>query len=234
MVFVEGMAAAFREHLPDKVSTPYPVKSKVNKDMIVDKNETKQIHDKGYRRAVGMVLWAARRSFIETKIGVSISGSVMHKANAEAFDNVMWIIKWMEQQKHRGIRFSLDGNRIPVGMTDASNKPVMSTGLCQAGFALMWLNGPMASDSRRLNHVGLSSEHNEYMALCLLIKKIIWFRQLLHELGFYEFIKDPTAVYGDNVQANRLCMQRTLRFTRQPVYCSTISLQIRRRWKVAM
>lgn len=174
------MAAAFREHLPDKVSTPYPVKSKVNKDMIVDENGTKQIHDKGYRRAVGMVLWAARRSFIETKIGVSISGSVMHKANAEAFDNVMWIIKWMEQQKHRGIRFSLDGNRIPVGMTDASNKPVMSTGLCQAGFALMWLNGPMASDSRRLNHVGLSSEHNEYMALCLLIKKIIWFRQLVN------------------------------------------------------
>ena len=62
--------------------------------MVVDEKVTKAVHIKGYRRAVGMVLWATRRSFIENKYGVSICGSVMHKENDEAFDNFMWIIQW--------------------------------------------------------------------------------------------------------------------------------------------
>ena len=206
--YIEGMAATFKEFLPDRVDTPYPVKTSVSKDMVVDEKVTKAVHIQGYRRAVGMVLWAARRSFVENKYGVSICGSVMHKANDEAFDNVMWIIKWMLQNKHRGIRFSLDGNLVPIGMSDASNKPVMVSGLCQAGYVIMWMGGPIASESRRLNHVGLSSEHNEYMAICLLVKKIMWFRQLMQELGLGEqWIKLPTEIFADNVQANRLCRE---------------------------
>ena len=41
----------------------------------------------------------------------------------------------------------------------------------------------------------------------MLIKKIVWFRQLMAELGFTKFTKHPTEAYGDNVQANRLCKE---------------------------
>ena len=84
----------------------------------------------------------------------------------------------------------------------------MISGLCQAGYVIMWMGGPIASESRRLNHVGLSSEHNEYMAIFLLVKKIMWFRQLMQELGLGEqWIKLPTEIFADNVQANRLCRE---------------------------
>ena len=62
----------------------------------------------------------------------------------------------------------------------------------------------VASASLRLHHVGLSSEHNEYMAIHLLVKRIIWLRQLLAELGYTSIIKAPTKCYGDNIQANKL------------------------------
>lgn len=37
------------------------------------------------------------------------------------------------------------------------------------------------------------------------MKKIVWMRQLLEELGLK--LDDPTPVYGDNVQANKLCKE---------------------------
>ena len=57
----------------------------------------------------------------------------------------------------------------------------------------------------RLHHVGLSSEHNEYMAITNIAKKLVWLRQLLAELGLPILL--PTPVYGDNIQANKLCME---------------------------
>ena len=206
--YIRGMALTFKGKLPTKpVNEPFNPKSKVSKDMVVDPAESTLVLAAGYLRAVGLILWAARHVHPESKFGISILGSVAHKSSWLAFNDAMWMIKWMEQNQDRGIKFSADGNSMPIGMADASNKPVMSTGLCQGGFCIMLQNGPLASISVRMHHVGLSSEHNEYMALFLLIKRIIWLRQLLKELGYDEMISAPTACYGDNVQANRLCKE---------------------------
>ena len=206
--YIRGMALAFKDKLPTKpVNEPFNPKSKVSKDMVVDPAESILVLAAGYLRAVGLILWAARHVHPESKFGISILGSVAHKSSWLAFSDAMWMIKWMEQHQNRGIKFSADGNSIPIGMADASNKPIMSTGLCQAGFCIMLKNGPLATVSLRLHHVGLSSEHTEYMALFLLIKRIIWLRQLLKELGYDSMISAPTACYGDNVQANRLCKE---------------------------
>ena len=206
--YVKGMADAFRDRLTKRnVNEPFNPRSTVSKDMEVDPGESKLVLEAGYLKAIGLILWAARHSFPESRFGVSILGSVAHKASWQAFFDAMWMIKWIEQNQDRGIRFSADGNELPFGMADASNKPIMSTGLCQGGFCIMWMHGPISSSSLRLHHVGLSSEHNEYMALHLLIKRIVWLRQLLEELGYANLIQEPTKCYGDNVQANKLCKE---------------------------
>ena len=206
--YIRGMGLAFKDKLPKQhVNEPFNPKSKVSKDMEVDPAESKLVLAAGYLRAVGLILWAARHVCPESKFGISILGSVAHKSSWLAFSDAMWMIKWMVQHADRGIKFSADGNPNPLGMADASNKPVMSTGLCQGGFCIMLMNGPLATTSLRLHHVGMSSEHNEYMALFLLIKRVIWLRQLLKELGYDSMISAPTACYGDNVQANKLCKE---------------------------
>ena len=206
--YVKGMANAFRDRLPKRnVSEPFNPKSRVCKDMEVDPDESKLVLEAGYLKGVGLVLWAVRHSFPEGKFGISILGSVAYKSSWLAFEDLMWMIKWIEQNQDRGIRFSADGNPVPFGMADASNKPVMSTGLCQGGYCLMWMNGPVASASLRMHHVGLSSTHNEYMAMHMLIKRIMWLRQLLAELGYNDIIKAPTKCFGDNIQANKLCKE---------------------------
>ena len=50
-------------------------------------------------------------------------------------------------------------------MVDASNKPDPADGKCQYGVACMFMGGPILENSKKLKHVGLSSQHNEYMAM---------------------------------------------------------------------
>ena len=92
-------------------------------------------------------------------------------------------------------------------MFDASNKPNPDNGLAQGGHVITMMNGPISTLSKRLHHVGLSSEHNEYMAMTACTKVVIWLRQLLEDIGDGKYVKDPTKLFGDNIQANNLSQE---------------------------
>jgi len=216
--FAIGAAQAFNEYLPKKtVNTPFPPKLILSKDTPSSEEEISRNIDRGYQRAVGLILWGVRRCSDEGRLGVSFLGSMMSRPSDSAWEAAMHMLKWILQECNRGIRFSIDGNEDPIGFSDASNKPVMSTGLCQGGYNIMWLDGPLCSGSQRLRHVGLSSEHNEYMAMTMMIKKIVWLRQLLKELGFE--LTDPTMIFADNVQANKLVKEHFISPGNQYIAC---------------
>ena len=204
--FVKGAVEAFKEHMPKtRVKTPYPEKPGFNKDTEVNPEEIQEMLDAGYQRLVGLILWGVRHAFDEGKYGVSMLCSVLSKPSKLAFAAGIHMLAWMDQNSLRGIRFNANGNLFPICMSDASNKPLLKCGKCHAGYVIIWLDGPIVSHSSRLHHVGLSSEHNEYMSMTNAIKKIIWLRQLMAEIG--KAFEEPTPVYGDNVQANKLCTE---------------------------
>jgi hypothetical protein len=69
------------------------------------------------------------------------------------------------------------------------------------------MNGPVEWNSKKHNHVGISSSHNEYMALSHATKAVMWIRQLLIEMQLQEYIPEPTPMLGDNDQATLLSQQ---------------------------
>ena len=168
-----------------------------------------------------MLLWAARHCYPECKYGVSRLCSVMARPTYKAFRAAMHMINYLAQHKHRGIRFSLEGNHLPIAHSDASNKADPADGLAQAGFVISWFGGPVSTQSKKLKHVGLSSEHNEYMGITSAAKKIVWLRQLLFELGTNpEIIGQPTVVLADNAQANRICREHFISPGNQYIHLS--------------
>ena len=207
--FVKGAVEAYRNELPTKVvDTPYPAKCSLTKDTVVDQSEIDLYTKKGYARVVGLLMWAVRHGFDECKFGMSILCSVASKPGKRAWTNAMHMLSWMEVNKDRGVRFNNKGNTSPVIFADASDKALYSCGKRQAGYAIMWMDGPLATHSHRQIHVGGSIEHCEYMAICAAIKKVVWLTQLLDELQVaYE---KPLRVFGDNVQANRLAMENII------------------------
>ena len=51
-------------------------------------------------------------------------------------------------------------------------------GKCAYGYLVHW-GGPIVVKSGKLNHVGINSTYNEYMALHHAIKQVVWLRQLM-------------------------------------------------------
>jgi hypothetical protein len=217
--YIRGMADSFREYLPNKaIQTFLPPKTQLSKFERPSDAEIQRNQDKGYNRAVGMIVWAVRHAMIVGKYGVTQLCTVMAIPSDAAFDAAMHAIAFMEQRSKKGIKFSASGNRIPVFMSDASNKPDPHDGICHAGFTGHLANGPLISKSSKLKHCGLSSEHNEYMGLTSCLRAVVWLRQLLGEIGQQNMIDAPTVVYADNIQANRLCKEHFVTTGNQHIY----------------
>ena len=69
---------------------------------------------------------------------------------------------------------------------DASNKPDPADGHCQYGDVCMWMardGADVVGHSKGLKHVGLSPQHNGYMAMAFTHQLVVWMRQLLNEMG---------------------------------------------------
>ena len=175
--FVEGMANAFKEYLPTrKVVEPFKNSTMLYKHDAEDDEEMKTVQARGYSRAVGMLMWATRGAFPECQYGMSQLTKVMSCPSEKAWKQAMQMIQWMYDNKDRGIIFSSIGNDKPVVFSDASNKPDIYDGLSHYGFCLMFKGGPIASTSKKLAHVGLSSFHNEYMAMRYAASYAVWFK----------------------------------------------------------
>jgi hypothetical protein len=130
----------------------------------------------------------------------------------------MNLIKWIWQRRHIGLRFSANGNALLLGMVDASNKPDRADGKCQYGFYIFLAGAPVLDISKKLRHIGLSSEHNEYMTLCFANQAVVWLRQLFKEMGLLQFLEKPTVMLADNIPANTLSMEDIVTTGNQYIY----------------
>jgi hypothetical protein len=202
--YAEAMYETFKEDMKSTVRrTPYPPKVDLYKED-AEASENERILEKGYRKAIGMLLWAGRGVYPECMAGLSQLSRVLSCPSEKAWDAAMHMVQWMYQQRHRGIKFSEQGNDEPITMSDASNKPDPMDGLCQYGNVLMFKGGPIGGVSKKLAHVGLSAFHNEYMGMRHGASLTMWVRQLLVEMGCGHYVTKPTLLYGDNKAANLL------------------------------
>ena len=208
-VFIEGMASTFcdDEHYPKRdVSTPYPPEAlpdvRVNKECVSEVEALGLV--KKYQRAVGMFMWASRHVCPESQLAASYASRVLSYPSLENWKAILHGIKWMHQEKDRGVRYSLVGNPYPILTVDASNKPD-SMSLCQSGHVAFWYGGPVLWDSKRNAHADCAAPRNEYMAMLGVAASVNWIRSLIVEAGFGEdSITHPTHIYTDSKGAKEM------------------------------
>ena len=223
--FIDGMIEAFKDELDEEpVDTPFPPKVVLSKfgynQGSVSPEEVQKYLDKGYMRAVGMLLWAQRQVFAECAVGVSMLCRVMSCPNEESWRCAMHMMKWLRSQRNRGLVYSSLACSEPIAFSDASNDSDPVDGKCQYGYCIMMSGGPVIYQSKKLGHVSPngSASHCEYMALCHCNQSVVWLRQLLLELDCGDLIMTPTVVYGDNKQANNLVDEDIVTSGNQYIY----------------
>jgi site-specific DNA-cytosine methylase len=208
--FIESMMQEFKQYKVAKaIQTPLtpgvflhkPVKGATGKRTAIEDAESAELIKKGYQSLLGSLLWAARGVFPECICGTSMLGRVLATPTQLAFNEAVVMLNYMYQNRTRGIKFSEAGNKVPIAFVDASNKPDPTDSKCQYGFVHIFQAGPIIFTSRKLNHVGLSALHNEYMALSWCNRHTMWLRELLAEMGMAECASQPTATYCDNTAA---------------------------------
>ena len=200
--FVEGMYKAFEDKTPAKVSTlPWEANFDCSRADEISEEESQAVLNAGYQIAMGMLLWAVRRVHEACRVGVSKLCRVMAKPSWRAFYAAMYMIKWIHEHRTQGLMFTQGINLIPLVLVDASNKPDPYDKHCQYAYLIMMMGGPVSAISKKLRHVGLSSEHNEYMALAFAMQALVWLRQLFEELNMMQLIALPTVVLEDNKPA---------------------------------
>ena len=148
-------------------------------------------------------MWAARGTFIECSYTVGQLCKVMSRPNKAAWNAAMHLIGYIYQTRHRGLWYSSDSNAIPIAMSDASNRSDPRDSKRSFGYVVCWMGGPILFTSRKLNHCSAATAANEYMALSMTAKHVVWLRQLFMEIGLEDTVKEPTIIYADNQSANK-------------------------------
>jgi len=161
----------------------------------------------GYQNIAGACLWGARNCFPECMYGTAQICRLMSKPNKRAWDCACRILQYMYHKRKEGIRFREDGAPFLQCYYDSSHKADPTDGKAQYGWVITLMNGPVEWNSKKHNHVGISSSHNEYMALSHATKAVMWLRQLLFEMRLTEYTPGPTPMMGDNDQATLLSQQ---------------------------
>jgi len=208
--FIDDLVKVFQDDLNDEfgrriVKTPFPEHIILTKADTPEEGEVARNIKRGYQRLVGSLLWCVRHVFPICAYGCSQLCKLMATPTDHAWKCALHMLKYIDQHKERGIKFSETDDE-PCAFVDASNRDDPQDGRTQYGYIIHW-GGPLVVKSGKLNHVGINSTYNEYMALHHCIKQIVWMRQLLDEVGLYEYISMPTTVYADNKQANNLCAE---------------------------
>jgi site-specific DNA-cytosine methylase len=218
--FIDGMYDTFKDWIKTErtVTATLPTNFSCSKSDPVEEDEAKQVLKEGYQCLVGMLLWAARHCYPECRVGVSILCRVMARPSWSAFKAGTHMVKWMYQRRDTGVIFSRNGNKSPMCLVDASAKPDKADMKAQYGYVCMWMGGPIIVNSKKLKHIGMSSEHCEYMAMCQANMSVVWMRQLLFEMGLSEFIEKPTLIWADNRPANILSQEDVITTGNQYIY----------------
>lgn len=201
----------FKDVVPKKAGAPMPdgtflslYDAATGERKPVDEADVKRVKQAGYQHIVGVLLWLSRNCYPEIGNGVSQLCRVMAAPDQEALDASLHMIRYLYDNRDRGIRFRSDGNMDPVAMYDASNKGDHGDSKCSAGFVIMLAGGPISWESKKLAHSGTSSSHNEYMAAFRCAREVHWIREFLIELDLpYNDYTKPIIMLGDNDQATR-------------------------------
>ena len=140
-----------------------------------------------------------------TVYGYSQCAKVMSKPLEFAWKCLMHIIKWLYQERFKGIRFSSKGEtavygctKFPVATVDASGVGDPKDGRVVQGWRVGLAGGPICVGSHKQRDVGVGTATVEYQAYKDVCSDVVWVRNTLTDLGFGSWVSEPSPVYGDN------------------------------------
>ena len=126
----------------------------------------------------------------------------------------MGVIAWLRDNQDTGILYRSDGNPIPIAYYDAAHNQYSSDRKAHHGSSIHLFGGPISVDSKKHDDTGDSTPYNEYMALFHCARRVMWVRNIIREVNYFNenllfyMIREATVLYGDNDTATSRARER--------------------------
>jgi len=180
------------------ISTPISINQLYN-----DKFNNISVDKTYYLRLVGLINYLA--SYTRPDLLYSLSRIAQSCSNPNESDmiRVKRIIRHISDTKEYGITYNNDIDFMIYCHVDASYN-CYHDGKGHYGYSISigHNNGSIYAKSSKLKIVTLSSTEAEYVALCHSVSQIIFFRELLRQLGFDT--SGPSVVFEDNLSCIKM------------------------------
>jgi hypothetical protein len=202
--YIEKMYIEFKHLCGDKIpKTPMPPGTYLSMEGITEVKETvpaKELEKriKIFLKVLGMLLWLTRTVLLEASTAVNMLCRHSHGPSEEAMKLLMGVVAYAYGVRRIGITFRKVENPRLIAFYDASNKADPADGdRAQAGYIITIGDGPIAWRSFRVQHVGLSAQHNEYSSLAVTCQTVAWLRLLMEDMGLTPELEDSLTLTAD-------------------------------------
>lgn len=176
-----------------KVSTPLPMKREERKD---DENSA-EVDEHNYRNLVGSLLYLANTSRPDLSFAVNYVSRFCSNPKMENFKDCKHILRYIRGKTNFGIKFE----KTNIGLyayVDADWGSDKLDRKSVSGFVILLSGGAISWCTRKQKCVALSTAESEYVSMKEVLKEVLWFKQLLCELGFNYLVPSPITIYCDN------------------------------------
>lgn len=154
-----------------------------------------------YQRVIGQLMYLMRGTRPDICFVVSRLSRYVARPAEKHWKCAMQVLRYLKGTCEYGTAYlGHDIGQKLEGYVDSDYAGDVTDRKSTYGSVFMLYGGPVAWTSRKQQSVSTSTTEAEYVALCQGNKEAIWFRRLLRETGFNQFLGDSLEVqiYSDN------------------------------------
>jgi hypothetical protein len=149
-----------------------------------------------YRSIIGMLLYLAMGTRPDIAFAVSYFSRFSAQPSLLHWRGLKQVVRYLIGTKSYGIRYSKSGQTTFESFSDADWASDSSDRKSITGWIIRMRNGALCWSSTKQKCVALSTMEAELIALAAASSEVLWWRQLLAELGVKQ--AKPTVIHEDN------------------------------------
>lgn len=196
--YCEKLLKRFQHNDCNTAPTP-AVESRLSKEMCPTSDEqAKDMADVPYREAIGALLYLSTATRPDIAYAVNQAAKFCENPGRGHWKAVKRIFCYLRGTTHHGVTFRATDHPKLVAYSDADDAGDMDTRRSVSGYVVMYGGGAVSWKSKQQSSTSLSSCESELKALTLAAQEVMWFRQLIGEIGAPSHGSEPTVIYEDN------------------------------------
>ena len=188
--------------------TPACSNTKLTQQMCPQTDEEKTaMSRKPYRSILGQVLYIAITTRPDIATAASTCGKFAQNPGKAHWNALLRILSYLQGTQHLDLQLgSARKDIILTAYSDADWAGDLDNRKSRSGYVILCNNSVFIWSSKLQVCVALSSTEAEYIALSNAIRDIVWSRNMVNELGFFQ--DEPTVIFEDNASTIKIAESR--------------------------